>query len=502
MITPNIDTSSKVHIYTQIYQYIRQEIENGSLPFKAKLPSTRLLATHLQVSRGTVDMAYGQLIDEGYIESSPKRGYFVCDIENMIPPVAGADFGTGSNSDTISGTDTTIHSGTDINSDADSCRCIDYDPYTDKDAAGKDTYVFSPYGVDLENFPFGTWRKIAKDIFYDERNAALFESGNPQGDQDLRTAIAGYLHQSRGVRCHAGQIIVGAGTEYLLILLSQILGHDAVYAVEDPSYRQAGNILSCLGKKICPLALDVNGLDINALKKSGATVAYVTPSHHFPLGNIMPIKRRLELLSWASARSCRYIIEDDYDSEFRYKGKPVPSLQGIDSSEKVIYLGTFSKAVAPSIRMSYMVLPNTLLALYKKNLSFYSSTVARTEQKQMTEFITRGHFERHLNRMRNIYKSKRDYILQMLAPYSDLVDISGEMSGLHMLLTFKDGRNAKDILEAAKARHIILFDLSAYYIRPEHMTMKNTVILGYGALSDARLKVQMPLLIQALFDAH
>lgn len=474
MITPNIDIHSKVHIYTQIYQYIRQEIENGSLPCQTKLPSTRLLATHLQVSRNTVDMAYGQLMDEGYIESAPKRGYFVCDIENMLPPVA-------NNADTADALD-----------DA-------YAIHSAQKPPENHAYVFSPYGVDLENFPFGTWRKIAKDIFYDERNFTLFEAGNPQGDEDFRRAIAGYLHQSRGVRCHTNQIIVGAGTDYLLLLLSQLLGNEAVYAIEDPSYRQASNILTCLGKKIQPVPLDANGIRINQLKKSGATIAYVTPSHHFPLGNIMPIKRRLELLSWAAENDSRYIIEDDYDSEFRYKGKPVPSLQGIDIHEKVIYLGTFSKAVAPSIRISYMVLPPPLLALYQKRLSFYSSTVARTEQRQMCEFICRGHFERHLNRMRNIYKTKRDYILSELAPYSASIDISGETSGLHMLLTFKDGRSAEDILSAAKARKIILYDLSAYYLNPQHMTLKNTVILGYGALSQAQLKIQLPLLVEALF---
>lgn len=476
MITPNIDTSSKVHIYTQIYQYIRQEIENGSLPFQTKLPSTRLLATHLQVSRNTVDMAYGQLMDEGYIESSPKRGYFVCDIENMIPPVSTAAIVSGNHIPKGSHAPKGSHS------------------------TSEKVYVFSPYGVDLENFPFGTWRKIAKDIFYDERNFTLFESGNPQGDEDFRKAIAGYLHQSRGVRCTAEQMIVGAGTDYLFILLSQLLGENAIYAVEDPSYRQAINILNCLGKKICPVPLDNHGMSIRHLNLSGATAAYVTPSHHFPLGSIMPIKRRLELLSWAAAGENRYIIEDDYDSEFRYKGKPVPSLQGIDTNEKVIYLGTFSKAVAPSIRMSYMVLPKPLLDIYKKKLSFYSSTVARTEQKQMCEFIRRGHFERHLNRMRNIYKSKRDYILQQLAPYSDRIDISGETSGLHMLLTFKDGRNAKQILKTARQHNLILFDLSDYYVDPANMTMKNTVILGYGALTDSQLKIQMPMLIQALFE--
>lgn len=489
MITPNIDSQSKVHLYTQIYQYIRQEIENGSLPYKAKLPSTRLLAAHLQVSRNTVDMAYGQLIDEGYIEALPKRGYFVCDIETMLPP------GLKKTKEAQ-----TLSPRSEMSASKSHRTFVSSDYAKNKDGGGaKNEYVFSPYGVDLENFPFGPWRKIAKDIFYDDRNFTLFEAGNPQGDEDFRSAIASYLHQSRGVRCRTDQIIVGAGVDYLLILLFQILGSEAVYAIEDPSYRQAYNILRRLGAKICPVPLDKNGIDIGHLKSSGAGIAYVTPSHHFPLGTIMPIKRRLELLSWACEENGRYIIEDDYDSEFRYKGKPVPSLQGIDAGEKVIYLGTFSKAVAPSIRISYLVLPQKLLEIYRRDFSFYSNTVARTEQKQMTEFMTRGYFERHLNRMRNIYKSKRDYIVQMLAPYADTAVISGETSGLHMLLSFNDGRTAKEILKTAGENGLILFDLSDYYIDQKHMTMTNTVILGYGALTQKQLKFQVPLLIDALF---
>lgn len=480
MITPTIDSRSKVHLYTQIYQYIRHEIESGSLPYKSKLPSTRLLASHLQISRSTVDMAYGQLIDEGYIEALPKRGYFVCDIEAMLPPKLDAQ------------EDSFAPPSPEANPSV-SCHPL-------KDGSRpKNNYVFSPYGVDLENFPFGTWRKIAKDIFYDDRNFTLFESGNPQGDEDFRSAIASYLHQSRGVRCGTEQIIVGAGVDYLLILLFQILGSEAVYAMEDPSYRQAYNILVRLGAKICPVPLDNNGIHIGRLKASGANIAYVTPSHHFPLGTIMPIKRRLELLSWAREADGRYIIEDDYDSEFRYKGKPVPSLQGIDTEEKVIYLGTFSKAVAPSIRISYLVLPQKLLDVYRRDFSFYSNTVARTEQKQMTEFMTRGYFERHLNRMRNIYKSKRDYIVQMLSPYAKQAAVFGETSGLHMLLSFNDGRTAKEILKTARRNGLILFDLSDYYIDKRHMTMTNTVILGYGALTQKQLKLQVPLLIDALF---
>ncbi len=470
MFTFNIDTHSGVHIYTQIYQYIRHEIESGSLACHSKLPSTRGLAAHLQVSRNTVDMAYGQLMDEGYIEAMPKRGYFVCDIENLMPPIAAG------------------------------AKTSDYKP--EKKIPGSSPYVFSPYGVDLENFPFNTWRKIAKDILYNGQNTELFQAGPSCGDQDFREAIAGYLHQSRGVICSPDQIIVGAGADYLLILLSQLLDNDSIYAIEDPSYLQAYKTLTNLGKKTYPVPLDKNGMSIDSLRQSGADIAYVTPSHQFPLGIIMPIKRRLELLRWAYESERRYIIEDDYDSEFRYKGKPVPSLQGIDRHGRVIYAGTFSKAIAPSIRISYLVLPPGLLEKYRQRLSYLANTVARTEQKQMTEFIVRGYFERHLNRMRNIYKSKRDYILQQLAPYAGHIAVSGENSGLHMLLTFRDGRNAQDILLTAQKANIRLFDLSSYYIRPEHCTLPHTVILGYGALSESRLKTQLPLLCSALFGSR
>jgi len=470
IVTLNIDTNSDEHIYMQIYKYIKAEIESGALPCNSRLPSTRHLAAHLQVSRNTIDMAYGQLLDEGYIESSPKRGFFVCDIESLVPAFSEKDLPASA---------VTIHN----------------------DTAGpsETVYDFSPYGIDLESFPFATWRKIARDIYYDDRNFALFQSGDRQGDPDFRAAIASYLHQSRGVRCDTRQIIIGAGTEYLLMLLSQILGRQSIFAMEDPSYRRSYEILHNMGFPIRPIPLDKNGISIEALRKSDASIAYVTPSNHFPLGIVMPIKRRLELLNWAFEDNNRYIIEDDYDSEFRYRGKPIPSLQGINRNEKVIYLGTFSKAIAPSIRISYMVLPKPLLDIYYHTMAFYASTVARTEQRQMTDFMTHGCFERHLNRMRNIYKAKRDFLLQAFAPYQKQVRISGADSGLHILLTFTDGRNAAQIISLASEHGIRLMDLSGYYIAPQHMKQKNTVILGYGALSMKQLKKQTEYLIQVLF---
>lgn len=469
-ITLNIDVSQGGYIYMQIYNYIKSEIENGTLPYNSRLPSTRNLASHLQVSRNTIDMAYGQLMDEGYIEAYPKRGYFVSDIKNLLPAF----------SNKLTPAQEVKTSPLEI---------------TDQ----KFLYDFSPYGIDLENFPFATWRKIARDIYYDDRNFALLQSGQRQGDEDFRLAISEYLHQSRGVRCQTEQIIVGAGTEYLLLLLSQLLGKNSIFAMEDPSYMHSYEILKQIGCPIRPIPLDQYGMDVGILKNTDANIAYVTPSHHFPLGIVMPIKRRMELLKWSFENNNRYIIEDDYDSEFRYKGKPIPCLQGINHNEKVIYLGTFSKAIAPSIRISYMVLPKPLLETYHQSQSFYANTVARTEQRLITNFMQQGSFERHLNKMRNIYKSKRDYLVEAFAPYQKQLRMSGENSGLHMLLTFIDGRNAKDVITLAASHKIHIYDLSNYYINPQNINHKSTVILGYGALSMKQLKTQTELLIKILF---
>lgn len=462
-LTFNIDASLPEPIYAQIYKYMKSEIEQGNFVPKIKLPSTRSLADHLQVSRNTVEMAYGQLMDEGYIEASPKRGYFVCDISMNMPSFA-----------------------------------METDAGITNDRQAEDEHFrwdFSPYGVDLESFPYNTWRKLMRDILYDEQVRYLFESGHPQGDIEFRRAIANYLHQSRGVRCQVEQIIVGAGIDYLLLLLTQLLGRETVFALEDPSYMQAARILKHLNFKTHPIPLDSHGMNIRLLEQTEANVAYVTPSHHFPMGIVMPIKRRQEFLKWAGARQERFIIEDDYDSEFRYKGKPIPSLQGIDSQQKVIYLGTFSKAIAPSIRISYMVLPPKLFDKYLKNYSFYSCTVPRTEQKQLTDFIAKGFFERHLNRMRNIYKNKRDYILHELAPFDGIIKISGENSGLHVIIHFNDGRSEDEILQTAAENGLRLYGISAYVLDRGNCP-GSTILLGYANLTMKQLEKQMNVFIE------
>ncbi|MGL5437160.1 MAG: PLP-dependent aminotransferase family protein [Lachnospiraceae bacterium] len=444
-----IDSQSGRPLYEQIYSYIRDEIRTGSLTAAQRLPSTRTLAEHLKVSRSTTQMAYEQLLAEGYIESVPYRGYFVAHIEELL----------------------------EVRSEQTEELPADGSP-------GPNAYQvdFSPRGIDLEHFPFNIWRKINRSALIDD-NKELFHAGNPQGEPAFREAIRSYLHSARGVNCTAEQIIVGAGSEYLLILLSQILGRDRRIAMENPTYKQAYRVFHSLGYQVFPIGMDAAGMNPQFLDQSVSDVAYIMPSHQYPMGIVMPVGRRQELLKWALEADERYLIEDDYDSEFRYKGKPIPALQGMDSSGKVIYLGTFSKSVAPAIRVSYMVLPPALLKIYREQVGFYASTVSRFDQDVLHQFLSQGHFERHLNRMRAVYKTKHDALLAELRPLEDDFVIHGEFAGLHILLTDKRQREEAELVRLAAKAGIKVYGLSGYYIHPEHNHMPATIVIGYANLS-------------------
>lgn len=451
MFTVHLNGNNPTPLYEQLYQYIKHEIQSGILKYGDKLPSTRKLATYLQVSRNTVDMAYGQLLSEGYIESIEKRGYYVCEIEALLqipsPKVE--------HKNEISTSQTSIQ------------------------------YNFSPFFIDLSNFPFNTWRKLSNRCLQEDNN--VFLQGQGQGDEQLRCAIASYLHESRSVHCTKNQIIIGAGADYLLQLLVQIIPKDSIIGMENPSYTQAYRIFTGLGRSVIPINLDQSGMNINTLAASPSNIAYVTPSHQYPLGVVMPIKRRLELLKWAHSSDNRYIIEDDHDSEFRYKGKPIPALQGLDSNGKVIYLGTFSRSISPGIRVAYMVLPPTLLEVYQTKYHYYSSTVSRIDQNILTSFLEGGYFERHLNKMRKIYKSKHDILIQALKIFGNKVDILGEHAGLHLVVPIHIGLTEDAIISLAKEHGIKLYGLKEYYINDIPSNYTPTLLIGYANLSEASI---------------
>ncbi len=447
-----LDGDSKTPLYEQIYAYIKNEIRNGKIECRSKLPSARALAEYLQISRSTVDMAYAQLVSEGYIESVPCKGYYVCEISLLY------DIAPQKHNDIL---------------------------YAKEDK--KENLIdFTPNGIDLEYFPFNTWRKIIKNVLNVD-NKEMFGNGDSMGDMELRSSICSYLFEARNVHCSPEQILIGAGNYYLTTLLCRIFDDDKVIAMESPTYQRAYNIFRTNGRKVVTVKVDGDGINMEMLKSCKADVVYVMPSHHYPLGTVMPISKRVELLKWANESDGRYIIEDDYDSEFRYHGKPVPALKGISENNNIIYIGTFSKSIAPGLRMSYMVLPEKLLEIYRRKLKFCSQTVSRIEQATVREFIEGGYFERHLNRMRAVYREKHDMIIAAFKENSDVIRISGENAGLHLLLEVNNGMTEDELIAAARKNGVRVYGLSENFNSGAEI-YRSGIILGFAIVNKEQIE--------------
>ncbi len=390
------------NLYEYLYQLLKNDIINGKISTGEKMPSKRMLAGNLGVSTITVENAYDQLISEGYLYTLPKRGYYVSDLSGVQKLVS---------------RETPV---LDI-------RMPQKSPVAEFD--------FSSNKMEQKNFPFSIWARLMREnmSLYEDK---LLEMSPCNGCRELREAIAGHLSSFRAMSVDPRQIVVGAGTEYLYGLLVRLLGQEKMYCIENPGYKKLLNIYASLGAQCRYAGMDTKGILITDLKKAKAQIAHVSPTHHFPTGITMPIDRRYELLAWANETEGRYIIEDDYDSEFRINGRPIPTLQSIDACEKVIYMNTFSKSLASTIRISYMVLPPHLANLYYERLSFYSCTVSTFEQYTLAAFIGQGYFEKHINRMRLYYGRKRKRILEILDRVFDQEEyrVIENDSGLHFIL--------------------------------------------------------------------
>lgn len=439
---------SRFPMYRQIYDHIKNEIQKGKMKAGEKLPSSRILAKNLCISRSTVDMAYDQLLAEGYIESVPCKGYYVCQMEGIYFDRKKKKF-----------------------------------PEVNSGQKPSDTvyrWDFALNGIAPGGFPHNIWRKLSREVLSQEGDS-LFQLGDPCGEPGIRQAVAEYLHSARGVDCDPGQIIIGAGNDYLLMLLWVILGKNRKIAMENPTYLSAYYDFLHMGSHILPVGQDEQGIRIEELEKTEADTVYVMPSHQFPMGMVMPLKQRMELLKWAGAREGRYIIEDDYDSEFRYKGQPIPALSGFDQKGCVIYLGTFSKSLAPSVRVSYMVLPRELMNTYLSLEHLFSVTVSRTDQKILELFLREGYYERHLNRMRAVYKNKHDLMVKCLKDMSHICTFSGENAGVHLLVEFCNGLTEQEAVFRAKESGIKVYGVSEYRIQKTSKE-ENMVLLGYATL--------------------
>lgn len=457
MFTYLLNNDNKIPIYEQLYENIKKDILNRTITPAEKLPSKRMLANHLKISVMTVESAYEQLMSEGYIYSKPKSGYFVNDIQNSLSITA-----------------------TDIN------------PIPVRENLTRSDYIyeFRTNSVDTENFPFSVWAKLMREVLRD-KDKELLNKSEPKGLYSLRTEISKYLKSYRGINCQPEQIIVGAGSEYLINLIIQLLGEDKQYAVENPGYHKIAKILSAYNINTEYLPLDDFGVSMEHLIYSDINVLHISPSHQFPTGIITPINRRYEILNWALEKN-GYIIEDDYDSEFRYSGKPAPALQSLDNSGRVIYMNTFAKNLAPSLRISYMVLPWNLIFKFDKYMQFYSNTVSCFEQYALTKFMAGGYFERHINRMRNIYKSRISTIKECLCNSNQKIKLIGENIGLHIVLEFEKDIDITSIVSKAKNKGVYVTDINDYYVKGKHP--KPALVMGYTGITKENISKAFELL--------
>lgn len=471
MITFELNEYSKKTLYQELYENIKRDIISGELKAGEKLPSKRALAAHLKISINTIENAYSQLVAEGYIEARGGSGFYVESLE-----VAEEKTGGGLN-DAVEQRQEAVLDDTVSND-------ILYDFRTNK--------------VDTKDFPFSIWAKLSREILSEKKND-LLNSGDTQGIYELRYSIARYLKSFRGVEVEPEQIVVGAGSEYLLGLIVQLLGRDKAYGVENPGYKKIYQVFSANSSRVFPIPMDEKGAGVEAVSNFGLDVLHITPSHHFPLGIVMPVSRRQELLRWADVRDDRYIIEDDYDSEFRYEGRPIPPLLSMDKKGRVIYIHSFTKSLAPSMRISYMVLPKELVRTFRSRLGFYSCTVPAFEQYTLARFMSEGYFERHINRMKKLYRQRRDILIDCLTDglLKDTVELSECDAGMHILLRYKNEKKGYELVSTAAKQGVRVYGLWEYYCFPEAKMSNDMIVMGFSGLNTDEIREGIRRLEQA-----
>lgn len=459
MLSYNL-AESKAPLYKALYGFILQDIRNGKLKANEKLPSKRSLARNLGISTISIENAYDQLISEGYLYTLPKKGYFVSEIENLGQIKVKA----------------TPKSPVKINM-----------PPQKTDSAPA-FFDFSSNQIENVSFPFSIWAKLLRETI-SQKEKELLEVSPCGGVRALREAIANHLESFRGMDVNPDQIIVGAGTEYLYGLLIKLLGNNKTYCIENPGYKKLKKIYESNQAPCIPVDMDENGLSVSKLRETKGQVAHISPTHHFPTGICMLASRRYEMLAWANENEDNYIIEDDYDSEFRLKGKPVPSLFSLDVFGKTIYMNTFSKSLTSTIRISYMILPEKLANLFYKKLAFYSCTVSTFEQYTLAAFISRGFFEKHINRMRLHYGRKRTRVIEIIKKVFDENEckILENDSGLHFILEFKTEKSDRELKEILKEQRILISSVTDFEMKAG-VTDKHQFILNYSNIEIDRLK--------------
>lgn len=429
-LTPVLNQTIKEPIYMQLRDYIVGEIAENRLVAGEKLPSVRNLAKHLGLSKNSIENTYNQLVAEGFIISMERSGYYVAEIEALDYPAK-----------TISN-ETLNDEGTMLG-----------------------RYDFKSEYVSEDNFDFKLWKKHLNYIMNYEPDK-LYGYGNLRGDERLRMAIAKYYHRARGVVASPRKIVIGGGVSPLLTMLSKlfdILGIEAL-GMENPGFNKARGIFEYSRVNVLPIPVTKNGISVERLRQTNARLCYVSPSHQFPTGYVMPIGNRQKLLKWANQVD-GYILEDDYNSELRFEGKPIPAMQAMDKDERVIYLGSFSTVLAPAIRVSFMVLPDTLNRLLSDYEDMFSQSASILEQMALAHLIDSGDFEKHIRRIRKNYAKKQGAMLRLMDTYlpKEVTPMYGK-SGLMILIRLPKGVMEGDVVEICRKRGIIISGLTDYLI--------------------------------------
>lgn len=437
-------------LYYQLYRCILEDIRRREIQPGDKLPSKRSLADHLGVSAITVENAYQLLMDEELVISYPKRGYFV-----------------SKHADLLIKENQEAHEIVKVQTNNE----IKYE------------FDFSSNRPEEESFPFSTFAKQMRYTVSMREHELMMQSPS-NGIYEFREAIAGHLRSFRGMSVDASQIVIGAGTEYLYGLLIQLLGRDLDYCLENPGYEKLAKIYRSNETKVSYANLDEHGIRMDELRNLQPDVVHISPTHHFPTGITMSLDRRRELLDWAMEKDGRYIIEDDYDSEFRVKGRPLPTLQSIDREGRVIYMNTFSKSLTSTIRISYAVLPPRLMERFLEKLSFYSCTVSNFEQYTLADFIRKGYFERHINRMRRTYGKRRERVLQVTKEVlGDKGTIMENEAGLHFVLQLQTTHKDEYIIEELRKRKIHITAITEYDVSPKKKDL-HQFLIQYSNISE------------------
>lgn len=457
MQTYTLDRSGASPLYEQLYRALKADILSGALPGGSRLPSGRALAEHLGLSRVTVETAYAQLLAEGYLTSRPRAGYFVEQLTPQeLPPRVSEP---------------------------------EAQPPEPEPAQSRSAQLF----------PFSVWARLMRGVLLDRRQE-LLRPAPDAGLPALRQAVAAELYRQRGVHVSPEQVYIGAGAEYFYNLLIQFFGHRRVYALENPGHRKIARVYQANQVAVQPIGMDADGVIPELLEQSGAEVLHISPSHHYPTGTVTPITRRQALMRWLTAQPGRYLIEDDYDSEFRFSGLPIPTIQSMDRSGRVIYMNTFSRTISPSLRISYMILPRTLLPQWQAAMGFYSCTVPSFEQMTLTRFLAEGYFEKHLSRMKKHYRAVRAQLFSVLHTPQAVRQcaVHDTDAGLHLVLELKNAPEPEALRALLRQSGLPDALLSDFFLDAPSPQAQKSIVLGYADAEPAQLEAALTALFTRL----